>query len=74
MLFDDGEMMISESYLFEELFEINLYFGCLLLFVVGDLWVVVLLENVLGSLEEIGCNVVLCILELVGGNILVVVC
>ena len=68
-LLDDGETMISESHLPEELFETNPFSGNPPASVAGDPWAAAPLESAAGSLEEIGRNAALRTLESVGGNI-----
>ena len=68
-LLDDGETLISESHLPEELFEINPFSGSCTLPINADPFAAAPLEGSAGSLEEIGRQAALRTLEAAGGNI-----
>jgi transcriptional regulator of acetoin/glycerol metabolism len=68
-LLDDGETLITESHLPEELFETNPFSGSSTSAATSDPWAAAPLENSAGSLEEIGRQAALRTLEAAGGNI-----
>ena len=70
-LLDDDETLITESHLPEELFEAPISSAPVATCAPGghDPWAPAPLDNVPGSLEEIGRQVALRTLESVGGNI-----
>ena len=69
-LLDDGETLITESHLPEELFEVNPCTGSSsAASVASDPWAAAPLEGSAGSLEEIGRQAAMRTLEAAGGNI-----
>lgn len=69
-LLDDGETLISECHLPEELFEVNPFSGgSCATSVAADPWAAAPLEVCAGSLEEIGRQAAMRTLEAAGGNI-----
>ena len=68
-LLDEGETLITESHLPEELFETNPFSGSSKPAAASDPWAAAPLENSAGSLEEIGRKAALRTLEAAGGNV-----
>lgn len=68
-LLDEGETLINESHLPEELFEANPFAGSVTSSRIADPWAAAPLESSAGSLEEIGRLAAMRTLEAAGGNI-----